>query len=38
MINPEILLNFEGNNIMPMIAPFASDNQEKMHLLNVNLK
>ncbi len=37
MINPEILLNFEENNIIPVIAPFASDNQEKTHLLNVNL-
>ena len=37
MINPEILLNFEDNNIIPVIAPFASDDQEKTHLLNVNL-
>ncbi len=37
MINPEILLNFADNNIIPVIAPFASDDQEKTHLLNVNL-
>jgi acetylglutamate kinase len=37
IINPEILLNFEDNNIIPVIAPFASDDQEKTHLLNVNL-
>lgn len=37
MINPEILLNFADNNIISVIAPFASDDQEKTHLLNVNL-
>lgn len=37
MINPEILLNFEDNNIILVIAPFANDDQEKTHLLNVNL-
>ena len=37
MINPEILLNFADNNIIPVIAPFSSDDQEKTHLLNVNL-
>ncbi|KJW03664.1 putative acetylglutamate kinase [Rickettsia endosymbiont of Ixodes pacificus] len=30
-------LLFEDNNIIPVIAPFASDDQEKTHLLNVNL-
>ncbi|AFC69252.1 amino acid kinase family protein [Rickettsia amblyommatis str. Darkwater] len=37
IINPEILLNFADNNIIPVVAPFASDDQEKTHLLNVNL-
>ncbi|WP_347939275.1 acetylglutamate kinase [Rickettsia oklahomensis] len=37
LVNPEILLNFEDNNIIPVIAPFANDDREKTHLLNVNL-
>lgn len=37
IVNPEILLNFEDSNIIPVITPFANDDQEKTHLLNVNL-
>jgi len=37
IVNPEILLNFEDSNIIPVIAPFANDDQENTHLLNVNL-
>ena len=37
IVNPEILLNFEDSNIIPVIAPFANDEQENTHLLNVNL-
>ncbi|WP_341789615.1 acetylglutamate kinase [Rickettsia endosymbiont of Polydrusus tereticollis] len=37
MINPEILLNFEDNNIIPVISPIANDEQENTHLLNADL-
>ena len=37
MINPEILLNFEENDIIPVISPVASDEKENTHLLDVNL-
>lgn len=37
MINPEILLNFEDTNIIPVISPVASDAKGKTHLLDVNL-
>jgi len=37
MINPEILLNFEDNNIISVISPIASDDKENTHLLDVNL-
>lgn len=37
IVNPEILLNFEDSNIIPVISPFANDDQENTHLLNANL-
>lgn len=37
MINPEILLNFEDTNIIPVISPVASDAKGRTHLLDVNL-
>lgn len=37
MINPEILMNFEENNIIPVISPVASDENGNTHLLDVNL-
>lgn len=37
LINPEILLNFEENNIIPVISPIASDGNGCTHLLDVNL-
>ncbi|MGX6959856.1 MAG: acetylglutamate kinase [Rickettsia endosymbiont of Pentastiridius leporinus] len=37
IVTPEILLNFEDHNIIPVITPFAHDSQENAHLLNVNL-
>lgn len=37
MINPEILINFEDNSIIPVISPVASDENGHTHLLDVNL-
>lgn len=37
MINPEILLSFEENNIIPIISPIASDDKGRTHLLDANL-
>ncbi len=37
MINPEILINFEDSNIIPIISPVASDENGNTHLLDVNL-
>ncbi|RYE06589.1 MAG: acetylglutamate kinase [Rickettsiaceae bacterium] len=37
IINPEILLNFEESNIIPVISPIASDDKGHTHLLDVNL-
>ncbi len=37
MINPEILMNFEDTNIIPVISPVASDAKGRTHLLDVNL-
>ncbi|HJD57464.1 MAG TPA: acetylglutamate kinase [Rickettsia endosymbiont of Sericostoma sp.] len=37
IVNPEILINFEDSNIIPVIAPVASDEKGNTHLLDVNL-
>ncbi|XVN42882.1 MAG: acetylglutamate kinase [Candidatus Rickettsia vulgarisii] len=37
IINPEILVHFEDNNIIPVISPVASDENGNTHLLDVNL-
>ena len=37
MVNPEILMHFEDNNIIPVISPVACDEKENTHLLNVDL-
>ncbi|WP_341763985.1 acetylglutamate kinase [Candidatus Tisiphia endosymbiont of Beris chalybata] len=37
IVNPEILINFEDNNIIPVISPVASDENGNTHLLDVNL-
>lgn len=37
MVNPEILMNFEDNNIIPVISPVACDENGNTHLLNVGL-
>lgn len=37
IVNPEILLNFEENDIIPVISPIASDENGRTHLLDVNL-
>ncbi|MFY9589814.1 acetylglutamate kinase [Rickettsia endosymbiont of Halotydeus destructor] len=37
IINPEILLNFEDNNIIPVISPIANDDQENTHLLDADM-
>lgn len=37
MVNPEILLNFEESEIIPVISPIASDENDRTHLLDVNL-
>jgi len=37
IVNPEILMNFEENNIIPVISPIASDENGRTHLLDVNL-
>ncbi|BFD46623.1 MAG: acetylglutamate kinase [Rickettsia endosymbiont of Sergentomyia squamirostris] len=37
IINPEILINFEDSNIIPVITPVASDEKGNTHLLDVNL-
>lgn len=36
MFNPEILFNFEENNIIPVISPIASDLNGCTHILDVN--
>lgn len=36
IINPEILLNFEDHNIIPVISPVANDDQAYTHLLNAD--
>ncbi|WP_425362857.1 acetylglutamate kinase [Candidatus Tisiphia endosymbiont of Hybos culiciformis] len=37
IVNPEILINFEDSNIIPVIAPVASDEKGNTHLLDVNM-
>lgn len=37
MVNPELLLNFEDGNIIPVISPVASDENGMTHLLDVDL-
>jgi acetylglutamate kinase len=37
MINPEILLSLEDSDIIPIISPVASDENDRTHLLDVNL-
>ncbi len=37
IINPEILLNFENSEIIPVISPIACDDKGNTHLLNVDL-
>ena len=37
MVNPEVLMNFEDNNIIPVISPVACDENGNTHLLNVGL-
>jgi acetylglutamate kinase len=37
IINTEILLNFEDNNIIPVISPIAHDEQENTRLLDIDL-
>lgn len=37
MVNPRILINFEENNIIPVISPVASDERGNTHLLDANL-
>lgn len=36
VVNPEIILNFEENNIIPVISPIASDIRGNTHLIDVN--
>lgn len=37
IVNPEILINFEDSNIIPVISPVASDEKGNTHLLDVNI-
>jgi len=37
IINNEILLSFEDSNIIPVISPIATDENDQTHLLDVNL-
>jgi acetylglutamate kinase len=37
VLNPEILLNFEDMDIIPIISPIACDNNKRTHILDVNL-
>ena len=37
MVNPEILMNFEDNNIVTVISPVACDEKANTHVLNVDL-
>lgn len=37
VLNPEIIMTFESNNIIPVISPIASDINGNTHLLDVNL-
>jgi acetylglutamate kinase len=37
LINTEVLLNFEENDIIPVISPISSDSNKRTHLLECNM-